>query len=170
MVNETGAQPPGATASSVRGASGAVLRHAAPISNIRHHSTSEKSTRTLLRVRVLVARSAVGFVFIRAFFPSHTRNTSVDLVSIRGGQSRLTTFTSSKFRNASARFFVEIRLARPANRDHLLLCHPRGGFNHLGARYNRTRQTEEDLLETRDWLSHSSGFPSHSARRLLPFR
>lgn len=84
MVNATVLQPPGATASSVvRGASGVLRWHEAPSNNVRDNSTSEKSTRALLRVvMVLIAKSEIIFVFIGAFFSSHEANTSADVVSI----------------------------------------------------------------------------------------
>jgi len=82
-ANVTGPQPPGATASSVvRGAGGALRWHETPNNNTRDNSPSEKSTRTLLRVMVLIAEGEFSFVFMRAFFFGCVRNTSVDLVSI----------------------------------------------------------------------------------------
>ena len=81
-ANVTGPQLPGATASSVVRGAGGALRWHAPSNNATDNSTSEKSTKTLLRVRVLIAEGEFTFVFMRAFFFGCVRNTSVDLVSI----------------------------------------------------------------------------------------
>src|ERR1044072_8299003 len=83
MFRVTALQLPGVTARSSRGATGGLLLrwHEAPSNNVRDNNASANITRILFR-DLFLAAGEFSFVFIFAFFPSHGRNTSVNVVSI----------------------------------------------------------------------------------------